>query len=144
MRGNELDLKIEEELRKMLNEGFDETPISAKSLHRRLKNKGYVRGGLSTLSVPNRVEMIKAYREKQIIRSNMSQVDKKILFEQSRQSAPAATYSPAKRRTKHIERLFDANTVKVALIVEEAVRVGLDVDRIFAPYFLEESTLGFK
>ncbi|XFP72902.1 hypothetical protein AAHV34_25545 (plasmid) [Klebsiella pneumoniae] len=50
MRGKELDTLIEHELQLMLVEGFDKSPISAKALHIRLKAKGIVNGGLSTLS----------------------------------------------------------------------------------------------
>lgn len=50
MRGKELDTQIEHELQLMLIEGFDKSPISAKSLHARLKSKGIINGGLSTLS----------------------------------------------------------------------------------------------
>lgn len=38
MRGKELDTQIEHELQLMLIEGFDKSPISAKSLHARLKS----------------------------------------------------------------------------------------------------------
>lgn len=50
MRGKELDTLIEHELQLMLIEGFDKSPISAKALHTRLKGKGILNGGLSTLS----------------------------------------------------------------------------------------------
>lgn len=50
MRGKKLDTLIEHELQLMLLEGFDKSPISAKALHIRLKAKGIVNGGLSTLS----------------------------------------------------------------------------------------------
>ena len=50
MRGKELDTLIEHELQLMLVEGFDKSPISAKALHIRLRAKGIVNGGLSTLS----------------------------------------------------------------------------------------------
>lgn len=49
MRGKELDTRIEHELQLMLVEGFDKSPISAKALHTRLKEKGILNGGLSTL-----------------------------------------------------------------------------------------------
>ena len=50
MRGKELDTLLEHELQLMLVEGFDKSPISAKALHIRLRAKGIVNGGLSTLS----------------------------------------------------------------------------------------------
>lgn len=61
MRGKELNTLIEHELQLMLVEGFDKSPISAKALHIRLKAKGIVNGGLSTLSSLERKRLIAAY-----------------------------------------------------------------------------------
>ncbi|HHO3306545.1 TPA: hypothetical protein ACRUOP_000659 [Escherichia coli] len=66
MRGKELDTLIEHELQLMLAEGFDKSPISAKALHIRLKAKGIVNGGLSTLSSLERKRLIAAYVDQQI------------------------------------------------------------------------------
>jgi hypothetical protein len=69
MRGKELDTLIEHELQLMLVEGFDKSPISAKALHIRLKAKGIVNGGLSTLSSLERKRLIAAYVDQQPIES---------------------------------------------------------------------------
>lgn len=66
MRGKELDTLIEHELQLMLAEGFDKSPISAKALHIRLKAKGIVNGGLSTLSSLERKRLIAAYVDQQL------------------------------------------------------------------------------
>ena len=66
MRGKELDTLIEHELQLMLVEGFDKSPISAKALHIRLKAKGIVNGGLSTLSSLERKRLIAAYVDQQL------------------------------------------------------------------------------
>lgn len=62
----ELDTLIEHELQLMLAEGFDKSPISAKALHIRLKAKGIVNGGLSTLSSLERKRLIAAYVDQQL------------------------------------------------------------------------------
>ena len=66
MRGKELNTLIEHELQLMLVEGFDKSPISAKALHIRLKAKGIVNGGLSTLSSLERKRLIAAYVDQQL------------------------------------------------------------------------------
>ena len=66
MRGKELDTLIEHELQLMLVEGFDKSPISAKAPHIRLKAKGIVNGGLSTLSSLERKRLIAAYVDQQL------------------------------------------------------------------------------
>ncbi len=62
----ELDTLIEHELQLMLAECFDKPPISAKALHIRLKAKGIVNGGLSTLSSLERKRLIAAYVDHQL------------------------------------------------------------------------------
>lgn len=66
MRGQDLDILIENELQLMLLEGFETAPISAKALHTRLKKKGILGGGLSTLSTISRKRLITAYIDKQL------------------------------------------------------------------------------
>ncbi len=66
MRGKGLDTIIEHELQLMLVEGFDKSPISAKALHLRLKQKGVVNGSLSTLSNPVRKRLIEVYVDQQL------------------------------------------------------------------------------
>lgn len=66
MCGKELDTLIEHELQLMLVEGFDKSPISAKALHIRLKAKGILNGGLSTLSSLERKRLIAAYVDQQL------------------------------------------------------------------------------
>ena len=58
LRGKQLDEVIEQELQMMLVEGFDKSPISHKSLHDRLTARGYISGGLSTLSSVERKKLI--------------------------------------------------------------------------------------
>ena len=67
MRGKELDTQIEHELQLMLIEGFDKSPISAKNLHARLKSKGIINGGLSTLSNIERRRLIAAGNDSNLL-----------------------------------------------------------------------------
>ena len=76
MRGKELDTLLEHELQLMLVEGFDKSPISAKALHIRLRAKGIVNGGLSTLSSLERKRLIAAYIDQQLSPLNLRPKEK--------------------------------------------------------------------
>lgn len=76
MRGQDLDALIENELQLMLLEGFEKAPISAKALHTRLKTKGILGGGLSTLSTISRKRLIAAYIDKQLSPLNLQPKEK--------------------------------------------------------------------
>ncbi|EMN4467981.1 hypothetical protein RGP45_002611 [Aeromonas hydrophila] len=76
MRGQDLDALIENELQLMLLEGFEKAPISAKALHTRLKTKGILGGGLSTLSTISRKHLIAAYIDQQLSPLNLRPKEK--------------------------------------------------------------------
>ncbi|HHO2168486.1 TPA: hypothetical protein ACVBCY_002012 [Aeromonas hydrophila] len=76
MRGQDLDAFIENELQLMLLEGFEKAPISAKALHTRLKTKGILGGGLSTLSTISRKRLIAAYIDQQLSPLNLRPKEK--------------------------------------------------------------------
>lgn len=71
LRGKQLDEVIEQELQMILLEGFEKSPISHKALHSRLTAKGYISGGLSTLSSAERRELISMYISEQISPLNL-------------------------------------------------------------------------
>jgi len=68
-----LDSAIKAELEVMLELGVAKAPISAKTLLSRLKEKGIIKGRLSTLSKPDRREMIALYRAKQLENSGITE-----------------------------------------------------------------------
>ena len=78
LRGKQLDEVIEQELQMMLVEGFDKSPISHKSLHERLTAKGYISGGLSTLSSSDRKKLISLYLSEQISPLNLKIKEKQL------------------------------------------------------------------
>ncbi|MDH5923674.1 hypothetical protein L8R85_21835 [Vibrio splendidus] len=63
IQGKELDSYIKAELQAMLREGLDKSPIQASTLHARLKMKGIIKGGISTLS--SRRELVEEYKLRQ-------------------------------------------------------------------------------
>lgn len=64
LSGEELDNAIEAELRAMVREGYNTSPITNKSLHLRLKEKGIVSGAISTLT--SRKNIIEHYKKMQL------------------------------------------------------------------------------
>lgn len=67
LRGKELDEAIENELKLMLEEGIEQSPITNTALHQRLLAKGLIRGKLSTLSSSDRKILIQKYIREQLL-----------------------------------------------------------------------------
>ncbi|EGR2511291.1 MULTISPECIES: hypothetical protein [Vibrio] len=63
IQGKELDAYIKAELQAMLREGLEKSPIQPSTLHARLKEKGIIKGGVSTLST--RRDIINEYKLRQ-------------------------------------------------------------------------------
>ncbi|CAH6852632.1 conserved hypothetical protein [Vibrio chagasii] len=63
IQGAELTAYIKAELQAMVYEGHVKSPIQASTLHARLKAKGIIKGGISTLS--SRRELIEEYKLRQ-------------------------------------------------------------------------------
>ncbi|MCG9542304.1 hypothetical protein L1D37_00770 [Vibrio sp. Isolate33] len=63
IQGAELSAYIKAELQAMVLEGLDKSPIQASTLHARLKAKGIIKGGISTLS--SRRELVEEYKLRQ-------------------------------------------------------------------------------
>lgn len=92
LRGKQLDEVIEQELQMMLIEGFEKSPISHKTLHNRLTAKGYISGGLSTLSSAERKKLISLYVSEQISPLNLKTKEQQ-LYPKSLQFAMSQSYS---------------------------------------------------
>ncbi|ENP8449381.1 hypothetical protein HYO28_03990 [Vibrio parahaemolyticus] len=63
IQGKELDAYIKAELQAMLREGLEKSPIQPSTLHARLKAKGIIKGGVSTLTT--RRDIINEYKLRQ-------------------------------------------------------------------------------
>ena len=64
LSGEELNEAIETELRAMVREGYNVSPITNKALHSRLKEKRIVSGAISTLT--SRKHIIEHYKKMQL------------------------------------------------------------------------------
>ncbi|MEZ9796279.1 hypothetical protein BCS84_20055 [Vibrio cyclitrophicus] len=63
IQGAELTAYIKAELQAMVREGLDTSPIQPATLHARLKTKGIIKGGISTLT--SRRDIINEYKLRQ-------------------------------------------------------------------------------
>jgi len=115
--GKELDQLIESELLAMEREGLDRAPIKASTLHARLKAKGLISGGLSTLSVPHRRDLIVKYATRQHNLSDLNQQEVDLV---------------TGRRT-------GAAYIKVLDLVKEIqVKTPIKIEDILSPFLIRE------
>lgn len=130
-----LDRAIEEELKAMLAQGIAEAPISATTLHERLIVKGVVKGGVSTLSKPDRIEMIKRYKSNQ---ATASGVDK------SKYTYGSLGYYKERNQKIYTElskrkaQLSYNTQVLVAIINRVESQTVVKVEDLLAPYLAHD------
>ncbi|ELR64534.1 hypothetical protein C942_02347 [Photobacterium marinum] len=121
IQGKELDKYIKAELSAMVREGLEKSPIQPSTLHARLKAKGIVNGGVSTLT--SRKRMIDEYK----LRQHNNHMDGK------REMTPEELAMLAKGRTgaayiskadrldvdlKDLQAMYERNILAVADIIE--------------------------
>lgn len=139
LRGKQLDDEIEKELQLMLLDGFDKSPISPKALYDRLIRKGYISGGLSTLSSINRKRLINIYTSKQIEELNLREKDKQNFVNRKTRQALINTNTYLREQIDVLEDQLDQNTNTLMNIIEEIkLRTNLKVDHLLAPHLLKK------
>ncbi|WP_296193918.1 MULTISPECIES: hypothetical protein [unclassified Psychrobacter] len=135
LRGQELNKAIESELQLMLDEGYDISPITHKSLYDRLKSKGYIRGKISTLS--SRKELISGYMTEQIESNGFTEREKQIYVNGKSNKALLEKNKRLEKRIQELECLLDANTeILINIIQEVKLRGKMDIDLLLAPHLL--------
>lgn len=139
MRGKELDTQIEHELQLMLIEGFDKSPISAKSLHSRLKSKGIINGGLSTLSSIQRKRLIAAYIDQQLSSLNLRPKEKQQYVNRKTRQALLGRNQQLQVENKELREQLAQNTLSLIEIVK-AVKLNtvITVESLLAPHLIME------
>jgi len=121
IQGKELDAYIKAELQAMVHEGLEESPIQPSTLHARLKAKGIIKGGISTLT--SRRDIINDYKLRQ---HNNHEDGKRALTGEERamlaQGRTGAAYiSKADRldsELKSYKARYERNILAVADIIE--------------------------
>ncbi|WP_305461998.1 hypothetical protein [Photobacterium leiognathi] len=121
IQGKELDSYIKAELQAMICEGLEKSPIQASTLHARLKAKGIIKGGLSTLST--RRGIINEYKLRQHTnheygKNELTPVEKAMLAK----GRTGATYiSKANRLENELKKykaMYERNILAVVDIIE--------------------------
>ncbi|WP_060659171.1 hypothetical protein [Escherichia coli] len=139
MRGKGLDTIIEHELQLMLVEGFDKSPISAKALHLRLKQKGVVNGSLSTLSNPVRKRLIEVYVDQQLHPLNLQPKEKQLYVNRKTRQGLLDKNKQLHVEIEGLRTQLIQNTLSVIEIVK-AVKVNtvIPVEHFLAPHLIME------
>ncbi|ELP5903124.1 hypothetical protein QTV49_005182 [Vibrio vulnificus] len=121
IQGKELDAYIKAELQAMVREGLEKSPIQASTLHARLKAKGIIKGGISTLST--RRDIINEYKLRQHNNHEDGKreltADEKAMLAEGRTGA--AYISKADRldsELKDYKARYERNILAVADIIE--------------------------
>ena len=138
LRGKRLDEVIEQELQMMLVEGFEKSPISHKSLHDRLTARGYISGGLSTLSSVERKKLISLYMVEQIAPLNLKTKEQQLYVNKKTRKALTDTNKNLHSQINELQSQLNQNTETLIDIIEEVkLRTNLKVDHLLAPHLLK-------
>ena len=139
LRGKQLDEVIEQELQMMLVEGFEKSPISHKSLHDRLTARGYISGGLSTLSSVERKRLISLYMVEQIAPLNLKTKEQQLYVNKKTRKALTDTNKNLHSQINELESQLNQNTETLIDIIEEVkLRTNLKIDHLLAPHLLKK------
>ncbi|MEB5477822.1 hypothetical protein [Acinetobacter pollinis] len=139
LRGKQLDEVIEQELQMMLIEGFEKSPISHKSLHDRLTARGYISGGLSTLSSAERKRLISLYMVEQIAPLNLKTKEQQLYVNKKTRKALTDTNKNLHSQIEELQSQLNQNTETLIDIIEEVkLRTNLKVDHLLAPHLLKK------
>lgn len=137
MKGADLTREIEKELIRMVDEGYQNSPISQANLARRLINKQVI-SGKSTLT--SRKELIEEYAQKQI--SALSGEFKKSAKQGSNQSRADLIRANAVLRKEKAEaqKQVERNATVLINIIKD-IRMKTDVqniERVLSPHLIRE------
>lgn len=148
IQGKELDAYIKAELQAMVREGLEKSPIQPATLHARLKAKGIVKGGISTLT--SRRDIINDYKLRQ---HNNHEDGKRELTAEERdmltQGRTGAAYiSKADRldnELKDYKARYERNILAVADIIEYVdSNIPVSVETLLADELIRELRLKHK
>ncbi|MCE6234915.1 hypothetical protein [Acinetobacter pittii] len=139
LRGKQLDEVIEQELQMMLVEGYEKSPISHRALHDRLTSKGYISGGLSTLSSAERKKLINLYISEQISPLNLKTKEKQLYVNKKTRQALTDTNKNLRIQIDNLESQLHQNTETLINIIEEVkLKTDLRIDHLLATHLLKK------
>ena len=139
LRGNELNEALENELKDMVQEGIENAPISNTALYKRLIAKGHIKGGLSTLSTPERKALIQRYTTEQLLPLNLNEKEEQLYVNKKTRQALLDTNKGLKERITELEDELNQNTVTLIEIINQVkLKTNLELDDLLAPYLISE------
>ncbi|MDM5131209.1 hypothetical protein OB962_09390 [Aeromonas piscicola] len=139
MRGQDLDALIENELQLMLLEGFEKAPISAKALHTRLKTKGILGGGLSTLSTISRKRLIAAYIDQQLSPLNLRPKEKQLYVNRKTRQALLSRNKQLQNELIETHEHLARNIYSLIDIVKEVqLNTMLPIESLLSEHMIRE------
>ncbi|HGH5989960.1 TPA: hypothetical protein ACJI8U_001528 [Morganella morganii] len=143
LAGDKLDKLIESELLAMVREGLEQSPIKPASLHKRLVIKGYVSGGLSTLSTPKRKALIQQYQKRQLNQMNLTSAELDVMVEGRRANEGYRTLAQRmKKERDDMARQLDLNTRAVLDIINAVdLLTPIKVEDFLSQYLIRELAL---
>lgn len=140
LRGNQLNEAIESELKEMLKEGIEVSPISHAALHQRLTAKGHIRGGLSTLSTKERKALIQLYIKEQLSPLNLNEQEKQLYTNRKTRQALLESNKALKEKVANLESELLQNTVTLIEIINRVkLKTNLDIDDLLAPNLIPDT-----
>lgn len=138
LRGKQLDQVIENELQRMLVEGYDKSPISNKAVYDRLVAKKHISGSLSTLSNLKRKSLISRYIAEQISPLNLKTKDQQLFVNRKTRQALSNSNKDLQYQVETLEKQLHKNTELLIRIIEEVkVKSNVEIEHILARYLFK-------
>ncbi|WP_318486777.1 hypothetical protein [Photobacterium leiognathi] len=142
IQGKELDAYIEAELQAMVREGLEKSPIQASTLHARLKAKGIIKGGLSTLT--SRRDIINNYKLRQHNnyedgKRDLTTEEKAMLAKGRTGAAYISKADRLERELKDFKTRYERNIIAVVDMIEYVDNATpIKVEDMFASDLIRE------
>lgn len=139
LRGKELDEAIESELKLMLNEGIEKSPISNTALYNRLIAKGVIRGKLSTLSSPDRKALIQKYIREQLLPLDLNTKEQQQYVNNRTREALIQKNLEQKNEISELKSDLNKNSAALVEIINTVkLKTNLRIDELLAPHLIPD------
>lgn len=139
LRGKELDEAIENELKLMLEEGIEQSPITNTALHQRLLAKGLIRGKLSTLSSPERKKLIQKYIQEQLLPLDLNTKEQQQYVNNRTREALIQKNLDQKNEIAELKSDLNKNSAAlIEMINIVKLKTNVPVDELLAPFLISD------
>ncbi len=139
LKGDDLNLRIEQELQLMLAQGFEQSPISSKTLHARLVESEIINGGLSTLSTSKRKVLINHYKTLQLEKMDASQSIKDDFAKNRTRNAYKKQYEQKVKENQSLRSQLDKNTeVLIDIVKEISAKTPVKIEALLSEHLIVE------